>query len=87
MIALVHVVESDDGNVIFLVDWDCFDSEERTRESLRKKSIGAISSNYQPSGSKHSKLTVSWPSSYLYVTNCGSTPTSAISYLERCSDK
>ena len=36
MNALVHVAEDDDGNIIVLVDWEGFNSEERTWESLRK---------------------------------------------------
>ena len=36
MNALVHVAEDDDGRAIVLVDWDAFDSEQRTWESLRK---------------------------------------------------
>ena len=36
MNALMHVPEGDQGDVIFLVDWEGFDAEERTWESLRK---------------------------------------------------
>ncbi|CAM9872024.1 unnamed protein product [Scytosiphon promiscuus] len=36
MNALVHVTEDDDGAIIVLVDWEGFDDEERTWESLRK---------------------------------------------------
>ena len=36
MNALMHVAEDDQGDVIVLVDWEGFDTEERTRESLRK---------------------------------------------------
>ena len=36
MNALMHVAEDDLGDVIVLVDWDGFDAEERTWESLRK---------------------------------------------------
>ncbi|CAM9762043.1 unnamed protein product, partial [Hapterophycus canaliculatus] len=35
MNALVHVAEDDANSVIVLVDWDCFEAEERTWESLR----------------------------------------------------
>ena len=34
--ALMHVAEGDKGDVIVLVDWEGFDAEERTWESLRK---------------------------------------------------
>ena len=36
MNALMHVAEDDQGDVIVLVDWEGFDAEERTWESLRK---------------------------------------------------
>ena len=36
MNALMHVAEDDQGDVIVLVDWEDFDAEERTWESLRK---------------------------------------------------
>ena len=36
MNALIHVEEDDQGDVIVLVDWEGFDAEERTWESLRK---------------------------------------------------
>ena len=36
MNGLVHVAEDDEEAVIVLVDWDGFDVEERTWESLRK---------------------------------------------------
>ena len=36
MNALMHVAEDDLGDVIVLVDWEGFDAEERTWESLRK---------------------------------------------------
>ena len=36
MNALMHVAENDQGDVIVLVDWEGFDAEERTWESLRK---------------------------------------------------
>lgn len=36
MNTLVHIAEEDNGDVIVLVDWDGFDAEERTWESLRK---------------------------------------------------
>ena len=36
MIALMHVAGDDQGDVIVLVDWEGFDAEERTWESLRK---------------------------------------------------
>ena len=35
MNALMHVAEDDQGDVV-LVDWEGFDAEERTWESLRK---------------------------------------------------
>ena len=35
MNALVHVAEDDTNAVIVLVDWDGFEAEERTWESLR----------------------------------------------------
>ena len=35
MNALMHVAEDDRGDVIVLVDWEGFDAEERTWESLR----------------------------------------------------
>ena len=34
--ALVRVAEDDNGNIIVLVDWEGFDSEESSWESLRK---------------------------------------------------
>ena len=36
MNAFMHVAEDDQGDVIALVDWEGFDAEERTWESLRK---------------------------------------------------
>ena len=36
MNASTHVAEDDQGDVIVLVDWEVFDAEERTWESLRK---------------------------------------------------
>ena len=36
MNALMHVAEDDQGDVIVFVDWEDFDAEERTWESLRK---------------------------------------------------
>ena len=36
MNALMHVAEDDQGDVIVLVDWEGFDAEERTWESLRE---------------------------------------------------
>ena len=36
MNALMYVAEDDQGDVIVLVDWEGFDAEERTCESLRK---------------------------------------------------
>ena len=36
MNALMHFAEDDQGDVYVLVDWECFDAEERTWESLRK---------------------------------------------------
>ena len=36
MNALMHVAEDDQGDVIVLVDWEGFDAEKRTWESLRK---------------------------------------------------
>ena len=36
MNALVLVAEDDQGDAIFLFDWDGLDAEERTWESLRK---------------------------------------------------
>ena len=36
MNALMHVTEDDQGDVIVLVDWDCFNAEQRTWESPRK---------------------------------------------------
>ena len=32
----MHVAEDDQGDVIVLVDWDCFNAEQRTWESPRK---------------------------------------------------
>ena len=34
--ALMHVAEDHQGEIIVLVDWEGFDAEERTWESLRK---------------------------------------------------
>ena len=36
MNALMHVAEDDQGDVIVLVDWEGFNAEERTWESLHK---------------------------------------------------
>ena len=36
MNTLMHVAEDDQGDVIVLVDWEGFDAEQRTWESLRK---------------------------------------------------
>ena len=41
MNALMHVAEDDQGDVIVLVDWEGFDAEERTWESLRKSHSSA----------------------------------------------
>ena len=41
--ALMHVAEDDQGDVIVLVDWEGFDAEERTWESLRKIFLRLIS--------------------------------------------
>ena len=36
MNALMHVAAHDQGDVIVLVDWEDFDAEDRTWDSLRK---------------------------------------------------
>ena len=36
MNALMHVAEDDQGDVIVLDDWEGFDAEERTWETIRK---------------------------------------------------
>ena len=36
MNALMHVAQDDQGDVIVLVDWEGFDAEDRTWDSLRK---------------------------------------------------
>ena len=43
MNALMHVAEDHQGDVIVLVDWEGFDAEERTWESLRKIFLRLIS--------------------------------------------
>ena len=36
MNAVMHVAEDDQGDAIVLFDWEGFDAEERTWESIRK---------------------------------------------------
>ena len=41
MNALLHVAVDDQGDVIVFVNWESFDAEERTWESLRKNHSSA----------------------------------------------